>query len=502
MFSSLQLADGLLYVHDLDRLQQTPHTVVLTACSAARAGVYGGDELLGTSVALLALGVRSVVAPLLPVRDDSAMTLAVELHRQLRDLRRRADGRGRRGARHRRRRRSRPARCGHVDVVHQPTDPLTDPVSSRRPAASVAHDGPDQRTGSPTMTSPRLACVAPGCDAAIPLPELAARAIEHDQQAWRALVDRLKGVAWKVLYGYDLSEEDRKDAFASTFFRLYEHLGNIRELEKLPGWVATTARNEAHTIFRRRRNTVPMESVDLRETPVTEETDHVVAGELHVALHAAFAPSHPAVAGPDAAADDRPAAQLRRDQPHPRHPSRLDRTAASALPGTVAQQPRAGPLLRRRKQVLMNARHDLHDDDELVGLLGAALAHYEVVPDDALAAAYAAVDLDSLHEELADLVFDSADESALAAMRAVDVETRLLSFVNDHLTLDVELHADGLTIVGQLTPAGDQSLDVERFDGSSVPAEVDEFGRFRVNVPHGPIRLRVVGRLVTPWITR
>jgi CHAT domain-containing protein len=85
MFSSLQLADGLLYVHDLDRLQRTPHTVVLTACSAARAGVYGGDELLGTSVALLALGVRSVVAPLLPVRDDSAMTLAVELHRQLRD---------------------------------------------------------------------------------------------------------------------------------------------------------------------------------------------------------------------------------------------------------------------------------------------------------------------------------------------------------------------------------------------------------------------------------
>jgi RNA polymerase sigma factor (sigma-70 family) len=131
--------------------------------------------------------------------------------------------------------------------------------------------------------------VAPGSHAAIPLPELAARAIEHDQQAWRALVDRLKGVAWKVLYGYDLSEEDRKDAFASTFFRLYEHLGNIRELEKLPGWVATTARNEAHTIFRRRRNTVPMESVDLRETPVTEETDHVVAGELHVALHAAFA---------------------------------------------------------------------------------------------------------------------------------------------------------------------------------------------------------------------
>ena len=136
------------------------------------------------------------------------------------------------------------------------------------------------------MSTPRLAHVGTG--ASDTLPELAARAIDHDQAAWRELVDRLKGVAWKVLYGYDLSEEDRKDAFASTFFRLYEHLATIRELEKLPGWVATTARNEAHTIFRRRRNTVPMDTIGWREAPQVEETDHVVAGELHAALYAAF----------------------------------------------------------------------------------------------------------------------------------------------------------------------------------------------------------------------
>ena len=150
----------------------------------------------------------------------------------------------------------------------------------------------------------------------------------------------------------------------------------------------------------------------------------------------------------------------------------------------------------------MSTSHDLHDDDTLVALLGAALDRSEAVPGEAVAAAYVAVELDSLQEELAALVFDSADESALAAMRAVDVETRLLSFVNDHLTLDVELHANGLTLVGQLTPAGDQTLDIERFDGSLVSVEVDEFGRFRAHIPLGPIRLRVVGRLVTPWITR
>ena len=150
----------------------------------------------------------------------------------------------------------------------------------------------------------------------------------------------------------------------------------------------------------------------------------------------------------------------------------------------------------------MSTSHDLRDDDTLVALLGAALDRSEAVPGEAVAAAYDAVELDSLQEELAALVFDSADETALAAMRAVDVETRLLSFVNDHLTLDVELHANGLTLVGQLTPAGDQTLDIERFDGSLVSAEVDEFGRFRAHIPLGPIRLRVVGRLVTPWITR
>ena len=145
---------------------------------------------------------------------------------------------------------------------------------------------------------------------------------------------------------------------------------------------------------------------------------------------------------------------------------------------------------------------DLNDDIVLTTMVGAMLDRTQRVPDDAVAAAYAAVDMDGLHEELAALVFDSAEREAVAAMRSLDLETRLLSFVNDYLTLDVELHADGTTIVGQVTPAGVERLDIERFDGSAIPAELDDFGRFRAVVPHGPIRLRVVGQLVTPWITR
>lgn len=145
---------------------------------------------------------------------------------------------------------------------------------------------------------------------------------------------------------------------------------------------------------------------------------------------------------------------------------------------------------------------DLHDDDTLLAVLGRLLDDTEAVPTDALEAAYAAVDLGGLSEELADLAFDSTRDRELVAMRSVDVEARLLSFVNDQVTVDVELQADGRTLVGQVTPNGTGQLRVENFDGTATPVDTDSAGRFRVSVEPGPLRLRVVGKLVTPWITR
>lgn len=83
MFSSLRLVDGPLGVHDLERLARAPRTVVLTACEAGRSVVGAGDELLGTAAALLSLGVRTVVAPVVPVADRAAADFAVDLHRGL-----------------------------------------------------------------------------------------------------------------------------------------------------------------------------------------------------------------------------------------------------------------------------------------------------------------------------------------------------------------------------------------------------------------------------------
>ena len=150
----------------------------------------------------------------------------------------------------------------------------------------------------------------------------------------------------------------------------------------------------------------------------------------------------------------------------------------------------------------MNARMHHMNDDRLAQLLAETLDAYEPIPDAALDAAYAAIDMDLLSEELAALAFDSASAGELVAMRASEAEARLLSFVNDHVSIDLELHAGAPIIVGQLSPPTDAQLLVEVEDGDPIEVVADEFGRFRVAVPSSPIRLRVVGLVVTPWITR
>ena len=86
-FSSLLLADGPLFAHELPRPVASRH-VVLSACDVGQADLRPGDEPLGLTSALLALGVESVVAAVAPVPDEVAAGAMVDYHRLL------AGGRG------------------------------------------------------------------------------------------------------------------------------------------------------------------------------------------------------------------------------------------------------------------------------------------------------------------------------------------------------------------------------------------------------------------------
>ena len=83
-FSSLQLADGPVFAHELPRPVVSTH-VVLSACDVGQSDLRPGDEPLGLTAALLSLGVRSVVAAVAPVPDAVAEVAMVDYHRQLTD---------------------------------------------------------------------------------------------------------------------------------------------------------------------------------------------------------------------------------------------------------------------------------------------------------------------------------------------------------------------------------------------------------------------------------
>lgn len=150
---------------------------------------------------------------------------------------------------------------------------------------------------------------------------------------------------------------------------------------------------------------------------------------------------------------------------------------------------------------------DAFDDERLQQLVADVLDRIEPIPDDALEVAYAAIGMASLADELATLVFDSAVDDDLVLMRSATQEHRQLTYESEGLVLDLELRDDGVTIVG-LIDAGDDSsssdltVEVDGHEGPTISTPVDEHGRFRIVGPSGVVRLRIPGRLVTPWITR
>lgn len=73
MFSSLQLGDGSLYLHELERLASPPRLVVLSACDLGSSSVVGRTEGLGPVSALLAAGVTTVIASPVLVPDHPAV---------------------------------------------------------------------------------------------------------------------------------------------------------------------------------------------------------------------------------------------------------------------------------------------------------------------------------------------------------------------------------------------------------------------------------------------
>jgi RNA polymerase sigma factor (sigma-70 family) len=79
---------------------------------------------------------------------------------------------------------------------------------------------------------------------------LVAAAAGGDEAAWNELVERFAGLVWAVARAHRLSTADAADVSQTTWLRLAEHLGRLRDPERVGAWLATTARHESLRVLR------------------------------------------------------------------------------------------------------------------------------------------------------------------------------------------------------------------------------------------------------------
>lgn len=94
------------------------------------------------------------------------------------------------------------------------------------------------------------------------LPELITRARTGDEEAWQELVRQHAPIVWSVTRSHRLRGADAADASQNTWTALAEHLPKLRKPDRLPAWLATTARRECLRILLRGRREIPLDDLE------------------------------------------------------------------------------------------------------------------------------------------------------------------------------------------------------------------------------------------------
>jgi RNA polymerase sigma factor (sigma-70 family) len=100
-------------------------------------------------------------------------------------------------------------------------------------------------------------------DEAGELTTLLVRAADGDQDAWNVMVDRYTNLLWSIARGHRLGTDAAADVVQTTWLRLLENLGRIKEPERLAAWLATTTRHECLRVLRKGQREEPTEDTAL-----------------------------------------------------------------------------------------------------------------------------------------------------------------------------------------------------------------------------------------------
>jgi RNA polymerase sigma factor (sigma-70 family) len=118
---------------------------------------------------------------------------------------------------------------------------------------------------------------------------LVQRARNGDQGAWDKIVERYGPLVWSLCARYRLFGADADDVFANVWLRLVERLDSIRNPAALPGWLASTTRNECLQLLKLRQRHVLVGSELVCEETAGPPDEWLLEQERHLALRTAFA---------------------------------------------------------------------------------------------------------------------------------------------------------------------------------------------------------------------
>lgn len=88
-----------------------------------------------------------------------------------------------------------------------------------------------------------------------------------DPLAWQELIRMFNPLVWTVARSFGLSSADCEDVGQLTWLRVVEHIGSLREPDRVSAWIVTAARREALRHLMRSTKQVPVAD------PITPDVD-------------------------------------------------------------------------------------------------------------------------------------------------------------------------------------------------------------------------------------
>lgn len=99
---------------------------------------------------------------------------------------------------------------------------------------------------------------------------LVARCLAGDRGAWSLLVDRYARLVHAVPVRHGLTPHEVDDVGQDVFMALAQNLHTIEDPERLPGWLATTARRMTWRVLQRRGAEESLDDVQIDNQPASQ----------------------------------------------------------------------------------------------------------------------------------------------------------------------------------------------------------------------------------------